>query len=306
MTTLFEQLRPFKWRDVGFPVTAMRVSLSQDMAQHKFYGRDAANVEATGRDSLIINATIPFRNGVTPGKGELWSALYPTAFRAFLVAMADSRRGVLQHPELGDVQCKPHTCEVHWDANKRDGCDVEASWIETVEDDDPSVQLSADSPVAEVTNAAQDLTAQFTNLKNLVPTLPVYTPGIADFLNGVAAIGDQVSLLKNRASGSIASLMYRLQTVQDSIERAMTPLTWPAIDAIERVRAAANDFNRTVLAAARPIATFTVPVATTMAGLSVMLPDANVGDLIKLNPSLMAGPVVPAGTVIRYYVPRRA
>ena len=304
MPTLFEQLRPFKWRDVEFPVSSMRVTLAQGLAQHRYYGRDGANVEATGREPLQLHATIPFRNGIVPGKGERWGILYPTTFRAFLTAMADGRRGSLQHPELGDVQCKPMTCETHWEANRRDGCDVEATWVETVEDELDAVLINDESPVQQVELGALDLDAQYTDLAGLIPSLPSYQPSIADFLNSIAAIGDQVSLLKNRATGSIDSLMYHLNALQDSIERARTPLAWPAIDAIERVRAAAQNVQASLLAESRSIGLYTVNVTTTLAGLSLLLPEANLVDVIKLNPTLVTRPTIPVGTVVRYYLPK--
>jgi prophage DNA circulation protein len=301
MPTLFEQLRPFKWRDVEFPVSQMGISLTQGQAPHRYYGRDGANIEATGRESLVFQATIPFRNGIVPGKAERWGILYPTTFQAFLVAMANTSRGTLQHPELGDVQVKPHTCTVHWDANRRDGCEVEASWIETVEDELDAVLINYDSPIKETELGALDLDAQYEDLSKLVPSLPAYQPTIADFLNGIAAIGDQFSLIKQRGTGSVEALVYRLQTVQDSIERARSPLTWPATDAIERIKAAAVDVQKTILAKQKRISLFQVKAAATLASISILLPSTSLGDLMKLNPSLIASPIIAAGTVIRYY-----
>ena len=96
--TLFEQLNACSWRDIPFPISSMKVTVSQDLVQHKYWGVDGASVEATGRAPLEIEAVIPFVNGIVPGKGEKWGVLYPTQFRSFLKAFVDKKTGTLVHP----------------------------------------------------------------------------------------------------------------------------------------------------------------------------------------------------------------
>ena len=48
MVDEFEQLLPFKWRDVELPVTHVKLSLAHDLVEHKYWGVDSGRVEATG------------------------------------------------------------------------------------------------------------------------------------------------------------------------------------------------------------------------------------------------------------------
>ncbi len=89
--------------------------------------------------------------------------------------------------------------------------------------------------------------------------------------------------------------------MSDSIDRAKSALTWPATQSIERLKAASFDLRQRLLAIGRDIVLYSVAADTTLASVLAQLPDTKLTDLIKLNPSLVAGPVVSAGTVVRYY-----
>lgn len=299
MAELFEQLLPFKWRDVELPITKMRVSLAHDLVEHKYWRVDGARVEATGLAPLRFSASIPFINGIVPGKGEGWKSLYPTQLRAFLAAFAKRETGVLQHPEFGEIACKAERLDIDWSGDRRGGCEVEASWVETQEVE--GLFLIKKDPIAELGVYAQDLDASTADLRKLAPTLPEYETTFADFARGLAAIFDQVGLLSYRGAGQISAFIYRVDAFQDSVNRARSALTWPATQAIERIKAAAFGLRENLLAVGRDIVFYTVPGDTTLAGIAAVLSDTSLVDLVKLNPALMASPLVRRGTVVRYY-----
>lgn len=301
----FDQLLPFKWRDLELPITRIRMSLAHDLVEHKYWGVDGGRVEDTGVAPIRISAQIPITNKVFPGKNEKWAAgtLYPEGLRNLLVAFAQRKSGLLQHPEFGQIACKAERMDVDITGDRRNTAMVDASWVETL--DDEVVSNIVESPVAEMELEAESLDASQEDLKALAPTLPEYEETFADFARAVAAVGDQVGLLAYRAGGRIDSIIYRANAVGDSIDRARTALTWPAKQNIERIQAAARDLRGKLLEVSKDIALYRVPADTTLSGVLNSLPEGNtIGDLVKLNPQLMTKPTVPQGTLVRHYATR--
>lgn len=306
MTDVLEQLLPAKWRDVEFPTTRFKVSVAHDLVEHKYWGVDGARVEATGLAPLRFSFSAPLTNGIVPGKGERWSVLYPNQFRALLAAFQKRETGALQHPEFGEIACKAERMDIDWEATKRGGCDAELSFVETILPFDTSF-LNFPSPVQEIDLAALDLDSEQTNkdLEALLAakglSLPKYEEDFSDFARSIQGVVDTVTVLSSRAAGKIDSIVYRANNIIDSCERAKSALTWPAVRQAERIKAAAFELRENLLALDRAIAYYRVPADTTLAGVARQVPNAKVGDLIRLNPSLMQSPVVPEGTVVRYY-----
>ena len=303
----FDQLLPFKWRDLELPISHIRLSLAHDLVEHKYWGVDAGRVEDTGVAPVRISASIPLTNRIVPGKNETWQAgaLYPDGLRALLIAFGKRKTGLLQHPEFGKIACKAERIDVDISAERRNTAMVEASWVETL-DEEVITQVVA-SNVTEIELGASDLDASMTDLRKLVPGLPEYQTTFDDLARGIASIGDQVSLLAYKTAGKINSIVYRCQQVGESVDRAKSALTWPVRQNVDRIQAAAQDLRGKLLALSRDIGIYRVPFNTTLAGVLAQLPDGNsIGDVIKLNPHLMTDPEVKKGTYVRHYISRLA
>lgn len=81
-------------------------------------------------------------------------------------------------------------------------------------------------------------------------------------------------------------------------------LTWPAIQALQQIKASAYSLRRAILTQGG-VGLYTAPSQTTVAGVILSLPrGTSVADVIKMNPSLARGPVVSKGTVVRYPLPK--
>lgn len=299
----FEKLLPFKWRDTEVPVTSVRFSLAHDLVEHKYWGRDGARIEDTGLAPIRISARIPLGNHIYPGATETWKPgkLYPTAFRQLLLDFSKRTDGRLQHPEFGTLICKAERFDCELDAGKRDFTEVEATWVETISDD--LVARPRLSPVNDLALAAGDLDASDADLRALAPQLPEYKTSLTDLARAVQSVGDQATILQQRAAGSIDSLVYRAQQIQASIDRAKDARTWPATQAVERLKEASYGLREKLLQAGRDIGLRVTPQDMTLAGIQAWLPDSTgMNDVIRLNPSLVRQPVVPAGTPVRYYL----
>ncbi len=304
MSDLFEQLLPCSWRDVEFPLLSISASLAHDLVEHKYWGVDGARVEDTGLTPMRFSAEIPFINGIVPGKGEKWGALYPTEFRRFLAACALKTTGILVHPEFGEIPCRCERLDFEISGDRRGGVVVKVSWVETLQDDDTANPFGP-SPIQDIELAALDLDASDTDLKKPAPTLPEYETSFADLARGIQGIVDSATILTMTTVGKIDSIVYRAEAIGDSIDRAKSALTYGPTNAVERLKAHAHDLRQSLLqASGRDIALYYVKGDTTLAGLLAQLPGASLGDLVKLNPQLMTSAVVSKGTTVRYYVPK--
>lgn len=309
---LFERLREFRWRGIGVPVESMRLVLRQDLAQHKYVGRPGADIEGTGRAPLELSATIPFNNFLTPGPSESWTpgTLYPDVWKKFTAAMADTSTGNLQHPELGTITCKPHTFEVDWKNSTRGGVPCNASWLETTENPNSlALLLAAINPMAGAVQAAKDIDRNLPFLTPPLPSTPTYQPTFADAMRTVQGVFDQVSLLQKRAAGVLDNILYRVNAIQQAMARAglrienqrSSVISWPLRDALQRMAASANDLKKSLLNGKKRIGLYLPARDGTLAKLASDIP-APIGDLIILNTPLLKNPIVPAHSVVRYYL----
>lgn len=298
----FEKLLPFKWRDTEVPVSSVRLSLAHDLVEHKYYGRDGARIEDTGVAPIRISARIPLGNHIYPGASEKWKpgALYPTVFRQLLIDFAKRTDGYLQHPEFGRMVCKAERLDCELDAGKRDSTEIEASWVQTTSE---LVAVPRLAPVSDLALAAGDLDASDADLRALAPQIPKYQTSLTDLARAVQSVGDQTSILQQRAGGQIAAIVYRATEIQRSIDRARDARTWQATQAIERIKEASFGLREALLQAGRDIGIQLVTTDTTLAGLAAQLPaNTNMNDVIRLNPRLVARPVIPAGIGVRYFI----
>ncbi len=302
MAELYERLLPAAFNDVHFPVTRMRMRIAHELVRHGYWGVDGARVEATGMAPMEFNFSVPWVNGIVPGKNEKWVAgrLYPGAMRSFLVMFARKKTGILQHPEFGKISVKAHTCDIDWTGERRGGPEAELTFVETLVDGDGAF-LERASPIGDLIVAAEDLDASERDLRALVPTLPKYKGTFADLARAVTGVVDQVGLLQQRTAGQVDTLAYRVNSMQDSLERSGLAKTHSATKNIEIIKSSTHDLRKKLLAVGRDVILYSVPYDTTIAGLTCSLEDTSLADVIKLNPALMSSPVVPKGALIRYY-----
>jgi hypothetical protein len=303
---VLEQLLELKWRDVSTPSYDFDLDLEQDHVDHKWPDHDGAHVEATGRAPLIFSATIPFLNSVQPGLSETWNtgnqALYPTVFRAFFVAMATRSSGILQHPEFGDIQCKPRSAKCKWAAQRRDGCIVTATWKESLDDTVRQFQdvLARKSPVPEAQVAAQDLDEQIADYGNPLVTFDGDTTSYIDDISTITSAFDAVTLAQYQAGGYVDHVLYRVQALEDRVSAANDVTAWPLVTSCERMKSSLYDMKLLLLTSDRDVLNLTTEQDLTL-GMLAVITGASITDLLDLNPRLAAKPVVSAGTKVRYY-----
>jgi hypothetical protein len=308
MPDLFSQLRPMSWRGIQFPTANFRVSLQQDHVEHKFADTDGAHIEATGREPMVFSARLMFRNGIVRGPNEGWpAALYPVMWKQFMAAAADRSSGIFQHPELGPITCKLRSAETVWDANIRDGVDVDATWVESTDDTaGVAAALTSESPVKDIKLAAASLDASTSITRDATPVEKAGVDEVTftDLVNSIQTVTDQAALLNRQTVGKIDAIRYRTELLIDSVERAGDVTQWPIKQAAERMRAGLTELQKKTISRSKPVSKFVVPRECTMTSLALTL-GRHVTSLISLNPRLVAKPTIRKDTVVRYFTDQK-
>jgi hypothetical protein len=303
--TLYLSLLPFEWEGVGIPYTEMKLTLRQDLVIHKFVDRDGAYVEGTGRAPLQFEATVPFINTIAAASSETWKQpLYPTNWRAFMQACQEGETGILQHPELGAITCKVEQVVTTWRGTERGGPTVHVTWIET---DDSTINgqlesaLGQPSPISAANAACATLDSNLGAINQAVfPSPPVFTTSFSALMGQIAGLAEQAQLLSYQFGGQLNAIVYQCNTLENDLNATPSALNWPLFQSAEQAKDACYTLQGNLLTTGANISTYTTPADATIPNIATQL-GTNLSLFLNLNPTLALNPVVPAGTVVRFY-----
>ena len=289
-----------KFRDIAFPVTDFRISVTQDIAEHKRPDQDGALIEATGRNAIRFTASIPFFQGLARGPNENWTDLYPDRHRTFLAAMANRSAGQLQHPSFGVVTVKPVSVHSSLSADRRQGEVVQAEWVEATETQSDSTALFQQNTFAAGASASQALDTILDQRPDIKKADPDKRISLSEAFNRVVAVFDTASLLVKRGLATINMLSYRLNTLHRAVVGLADPKTWEIRDKLETLSASVTQIKNLGMGQNGQYTFYIVPATMTLGELATSL-NVSVSELIQLNPFLASKPKVERGEAIRRY-----
>jgi hypothetical protein len=214
-------------------------------------------------------------------------------------ACADPKTGPLKHPEFGIVNVKCKSCNVAWTPEKRDGCDVEAEFIETlITADEESLLFASQSPAAYATAAARDFDAAIKDGGYKPPVEPAMKPDLLTSIKGLDGLLTQASLGIANVGAQFDAVLGAIDRTLEDLNAQDNPKLQAAIDALVRTFAGVVAMaEKAVAVKGREITQKTVanggPI-NIVAGAFGM----GVQDFLRLNPSLASQSGVVAGTVV--------
>lgn len=300
--TVFEQLLELKWRSVSIPCSSIRVTLDHDLVFHKYYGVDGVNIEDTGLEGLKFEATIPLFNTIAAAPQETWGStrLFPDQFQRLWTALLDKSTGELQHPLWGAFDCKVQQAVFPLEGDKREGSEITASWVQTTPLlDQGENDRYRGGPVLAANQAAIDLDASIADLRGRIPETEIPLETFESMITKITGTLDRLSMSATLLANKPAQLAFRLNRLQNSVERLRDASTWPTVEACEKLR----DALRALAPGSsqdRRIKRYTVPATTTLAMIANTL-RADIMELMKLNPDCVRQPDVQQGTIIRHF-----
>lgn len=304
------QLSQFGWQvgNLGwlfFPVTNVQTHISQELAVHKYPDLDAARVENTGRNPIEVTATAIFVNTITPGPKESWIAgtLYPNVYQQVLTSALKRETGILQHPFIGQFAAKLVSASTVMNAAFRGGEIMELRWIETINSSDILSNIQSTSPqvVAAATTLDSQLAAVTPAQLAALQTNGYIPSSFVSAMLEVASIVGQGQLQALKALGAINNVIHLCTSLIQAIVLTNDIQLSTIKNAAWIFYAQALDYSNLVnTVAGKTIKTYVTQKAMTLNTIGSVL-GVSLSDLIKLNPQLVASPVVPAYTKVRFY-----
>ena len=291
------QLLTPKWRDVEFYCGPWSFSFDQQHAIHAYPDRDAAFIEATGRNPARYSFTAYFRNGIS---GSV--LLYPDKWRLFVAACLDRSTGKLIHPELGAINVKVVSYRSSFDPMKRDGMDVDVEFIESVTRADELADLvNMKSPMEKAVYAARDLDTEAFAI-NPTPTYPsALTPSALDSLKKLSGALQQFKMGIGNVIGQIDSITIAVDQLRQTIESVSNPSNYKALEAIDRLIVALFELKETLAQKGRPITPAIVRFDSPLPAVAKFF-NMSVDDLLRLNAGLARKMTVAANTPISVFL----
>ena len=317
----------YKHAPVYFPVTKIATSYEHDLAEHKFFGVDGVDLEATGLGAVSFTCEIPFLNHIVPGKAERWtSPLYPKVFRAFIAATQDRSEGLFSHPEFGDILCRTKSVNFAHDGSKRGGVILSVVFKQTLDKEGDLDLLTASiSPISGAVQAAYDLDASEADFRALGQELAEHKRTFKDFMNEVGAFADSIGGFGDKLTSPFRAAAAQVgrsvaafdrvgkkygskgrpstvkQIVRGDVNTAIREaLTANPREAARRFQNSLEDIRKIKAANAPKTRLHVVQRPIAASALAANL-GTSVTDLLALNPTLAGSPEVRSGIVIRYY-----
>ena len=286
-----------KWREVEFVCGPVGISFDQQHAVHTYPDRDAGYVESTGRNPVLFTFTAIFRRGVV-GRGGGRPA-FPDAFNAFMLACADRTAGALVHPILGTIKVKAQRFDAQIDPARRDGADVNVTFIEATDrEDEFAALISQTSPLGSAYDGARSFDDAYGSLQPEPPALPQsMKPSLLDSLKQLSGALAQARLGVGNVIAKIDGLASAVSDLTDQIIALDNPKNYPAIEALEKVFAALVRLGQEAQRRERPVRPVVLlrPMSVAEAASQYGTP---IADFCRLNPTVASREILPVNTQV--------
>lgn len=293
MVDALSELAPFSWRGETYPLLRRRVSFRHEGVEHVIQYRDFAVVEQLGVQGLTFSYTLPMRQSVAKGP---YRNLFGEKLAVLTRDMLNREPGTLYDPVFAKTfRCTPAAYDDETDPVKRCGTDVSVEFKyapELTDEDQALLDLAGVPGLASEAGAldAAVATADWAQEPSPEPSVDVLQAADGVVSQGLAQV--------DKFSASLDDFALKMENIEKTCERAENPQNWSIRDSARRNREAAIRLKRRLsenpATKLRQFATRSQRLVTDLAKEVGM----TVEEFLRLNPSLVRLPYVPAGTVV--------
>lgn len=285
-------LPPPSWRGVKYPCSERKVGFRNEGAIHTIQYRDGDFVEMTGAHGLTFAYTFPMRESIAKGPyKKLFEVGLPQLFRDAL----NREAGDLFDPIYGLFRCVPQVFDDTTDVTKRCGTDVRVEFLYSPEftEEDPALRdLSGVAGISTEAGALDEAVARANWAQEPTPEPTV------DALQAIDGVMSQGLAQIGKASASLDDLAFKLEKIEATCEKVEDPANWGIRDSARRLREATIRTNRRLTESpGQKLRRVTVRSVRLLGDLAREV-GMTLEELIKLNPTLVRLPYVPAGTLV--------
>lgn len=289
-STVIGELAELRWRGLRAPCESAPFKFSHSQAERRYPYIDGAGHDWTGMDPIPMTARLYFVNTIEPNS-------FPDNWNKWQTALFDGSPDELVHPVLGRVFARVLDGSVEVVAHNRGGIVVEVSWTSTREDLDSGLVFETINVDAEATAAAVDA-----SLADIGVSLPVTIPPTTSILEAYKKVKGELFSASLSLTGPVNQLLGITAQLIDDVIALNDVKAWPAI---ANLTAMFNALQQTIAklasSAARQTSTIKTQNDTTLDALADLVGNSFT-DLLSLNLSLVDSPVVPRGSIVRFYV----
>lgn len=308
MTDVVSQMPIPAWRGIQFPITNREFGFQHDQTSLRFLFRDEQIIESIGRENPTYRYRIPFGEDIVRGP---FKNLFVKVYPQFLNACLDRTNGLLEDPVHGTVQVKCQSLQETLDANSRDGVAIEATFVTSPDDDFDRTDLSAafatlegakgiagffDREATKIDDATKKLLADLNRGAGF---------GEISVLDFATSAVDQVTVAQNKLLSQVGTLAFKAQKFDQSLARLKEPKQQSLRNTARRLEQTARDLVDHAIGSTvgknKTVRGYAVPADIGRLALSSQL-HTEIGDFLKLNPSLGRAITVRAHTRVLYYV----
>jgi len=304
LVDVLSKLTLAQYKGVQFPITSVDFGFSQEQAEHKFIFRDEALIQQLGRKNKTWRLEIPFLENLGTFMLD-YKELYTKIFPNFVEVCQERTPGILTVPDVGNVRVACASLQYTISSEHRDGVIVRVEFI--------SAPLANDAALIPQIPSVQAIAAQAKKLDTAVaatnfnpPTshavVPQETPAsFSDPFTAVSSVFDQLSNSRKKNLAKIDDTTARINKMNASIDRISDPKLWSvkrqALDLKNALNRAATHSDSKGKRLKQAFVNHPTPTNVMATKLHITL-----SDLLRLNPELSQQPIIPANTVVRYYV----
>ena len=307
MTDVFKDLPTLKWRGIEVPIAQRTVSFEQELAMHKYAYRDDELLESLGRHNWRFEYTIPFREDIRKGP---YRNLYVATFSTFLQACRDRSEGALEDPILGQYTARCQSVSVQTDVNKRDGEDLQVTFIHSpaLDENEATGALASGLPGA-VQEGLRigDALPRYVLVQDPILEAEIYVAieeydaGL-DALEQIIGFGAQLTTFADRIDSTIAQYEHKinkLTSVLDKIDqKLLSPENAPINRSLRRLGDSLLRLGKKTQPGREVLTTVLLDDMTPMAA-AVFLSNT-IEEFTLLNPNAPL-PLIPSGTKVSYF-----
>lgn len=242
---------------------------------HEFPHADGGKPEKLGRKLYTISITSAFLDQAVGYTTPLWPGTLADLRAKFESEETDD----LRLPNIGTIKAYAFNWTQTLEAKMTSGEDVE---IEFREDDDLA-------PTAIIEVGATDLAtamAAVVALTKKLPTTPDLFDSLAEAVNSVTAVADQVELVGNQLEARVRKVSQLCEQIDKAVSILNKPVNHRLLDAVHELWQTSNRMHANILKTATPPVLWTVPRTMTIGQIA----QARFGatsravDILKMNP----------------------
>jgi hypothetical protein len=282
----------FEWRGRQYPITSRNVSFGHEGAEDRIQYRDGEFRQQLGAHSLTLRYTLPMREGIAKFP---YRNLFTREYARLFADMRDRSPGLLVDPLLGPITCVPNLLDDTTDPRLRDGTDVQIEFRES-----PSLDDEQDLKPISIQGLGSDAGALDKEIEK-VDWEQEPSPGpTADPIDAISGVGQQASAQGGKFTAALHDYAYKMEKVEDQVERLENPDVWPLVNATRRNRAVALELSERAKDPTKRVVQITNNYSRSLTAVAAAV-GMSIEDLLELNNDLARSPTVEAGTVIKVF-----